>query len=350
MTNMEGPPSTLQIPSPLLRLSPLLEEALRAFFSQRSFPLYRLMEYQLGWRDERGSPLETQPPQPRLHAALCLLACEASGGEPREALPCAVAVELAYQFTQVHADIQEGSQSRHHRPTVWWVWGPAQAINAGDGLHALARLCLMGDREDGPGVGHSLQLLQTLDQACLRLCEGMYQEMVFQERVDIAPEAYLRMAREKVGALIGCALGMGALSAGADQTLTERWRAFGEEVGVALQVQEDIQSLWGSPLSGKDLGLDVLNKKKGYPIILAFEQASLPVKRELGTLFFKRVLEPPDVERVRAILDGLGARDKAQAAAADIYNKALADLSLSSAPDYALGMILDVARWLGLRA
>jgi geranylgeranyl diphosphate synthase type I len=307
------------------------------------------MEYQLGWRDEQGAPLEVPHAQLRLHASLCLLACQALGGDLQGSLPAAVAAELAYQFTQVHADIQEGSQTRHHRPTVWWVWGPAQAINAGDGLHALARLSLLGTKEKGPFAERSLHLLQTLDNACLRLCEGMYQEMVFQERVDIAPVSYLHMAREKVGALLGCALELGATAAGADDPARLRYRAFGEEVGVAFQVQEDVQSLWGEPLSGKEFGLDVLNKKKGYPIILAFEQAAVIRKRELGTLFFKRVLEPPDVVRVRTILDELDARGKAQAAAEEIYRKALAAFISPGNPLGLLDDLLAVARWLAVR-
>ncbi|MBI2170505.1 MAG: polyprenyl synthetase family protein [Chloroflexi bacterium] len=346
---MERQPAGAQTPSPLLTLAPPVEEALREFFAKRSFPLYHLMEYQLGWRDEGGAPLTTPHPEPRLYASLCLLACQALGGELQAALPAAVAAELAYQFTQVHADVQEASQTRRHRPTVWWVWGPAQAINAGDGLHALARLSLLGTKEENPFAERSLRLLQTLDNACLRLCEGMYQEMVFQERVDVTQAAYLHMAREKVGALIGCALELGATAAGADEPARLRFRAFGEEVGVAFQVQEDVQSLWGQPFSGKEFGLDVLNKKKGYPIILAFEQASLSRKRELGALFFKRVLEPPDVARVRAILDELDAREKARAAAEDIYQKAVAAFISPGNPLGLLDDLLAVARWLAVR-
>ena len=68
---------------------------------------------------------------------LCLLACEACGG-PDVALPAAAAVELVQGFTEIHDDVQGGIPTRDGRDAVWWVWGPAQAINAGDGMHGWA--------------------------------------------------------------------------------------------------------------------------------------------------------------------------------------------------------------------
>ncbi|MBI4339287.1 MAG: polyprenyl synthetase family protein [Chloroflexi bacterium] len=340
----------MQPPVAFQSLSSVVEGGLRTLFTQRSFPLYHLMEYQLGWRDERGVPLEFPPTPCRLYGGLCLLTCQSLGGDVSRAVPPAAAAELVHQFAQVHLDLQEGSQTRHHRPTVWWIWGPAQAINAGDGLHAMARLSLIGLRDSALPSETVLHYLQTLDDASLRLCEGMYQEIANQERMDILASSYFRMARDKEGALLGCAMEMGAYAAGAPLEAATALRRFGEELGVAFHVQEDIQSLWGQPVSGKEFGLDVLNKKKGYPIILALEQGPISVKRELGALFAKRVLTPPDVERVRTILEELDARGKAQAAADDIYQKAA---SAFQSPGNPLGPgqdLLAVARWLATRS
>ena len=119
------------------------DRALRDLFSERSFPLYRLMGYQMGWLDESGLELPSPVDQTRLHASLALAACEAVGGTVEQAAPAGVAVEMLHQFVQVHSDIQDGIPERYGRDTLWWVWGPAQAINTGDGFHALARLQLM---------------------------------------------------------------------------------------------------------------------------------------------------------------------------------------------------------------
>ena len=303
----------------------------------------------MGWRDEMGEPLESPVPQPRIHAGLCLLAAHAAGGDMEKAVPAAAAVELVYQFNQVHADIQDGSQQRHNQPTVWWIWGPAQAINAGDGLHALARLSLLRLDERGGAPADSLRLIQTLDSACLRMCEGLHQELVYQERVDIAPETYLNMARDKVGALLGCALQLGVMAGAPASSAASSLRQFGETLGVAFQIQEDIQMLWGQPLSGKAPGLDALNKKKGFPVVNAMEHAPIAQKRELGTLFFKRVLEPADLELLTPILEKLDARPHAQAAARHHLEEATLGLEGAALTQEGRRELLQVATWLALR-
>ena len=339
----------MSLPQPLQRHIPLVEDSLRDLFAGHSSPLYRLMEYQLGWRDERGEPLDAPAPQPRLHAGLCLLAAHAAGGDIGKAVPVAAAVELVYQFTQVHADIQEGSQQRHNLPTVWWIWGPAQAINAGDGLHALARLALLRLGDGGAAPEDSLRLVQTLDAACLHMCEGLHQELVYQERVDITSDAYLRMARDKVGALLGCALELGVMAGAPSSNAASALRQFGETLGVAFQIQEDIQMLWGQPLSGKTPGLDALNKKKGFPVVNALEHAPIAQKREIGTLFLKRVLEPTDLKQLTSVLDKLDARPHAQAVAQHHLEEAIGSLNGASLTPDGRRELSQVADWLALR-
>ncbi len=323
------------------------DRTLRDLFSENSFPLYRLMGYQLGWLDEVGLELPSPVAQTRLHASLALAACEAVGGSIDRAAPAGAAVELLNQFVQVHSDIQDGLPQRYGRDTLWWVWGPAQAINTGDGFHALARLRLMQLLEERMAPQEILSMVNILDKASLRMLEGLHQDMVYQERVDILPEAYLETAREKVGALMGAALELGALCGGASKEQGRAFREFGEEIGVAFQVQEDIQMLWGEPISGRPRGADLLNKKKGYPVLYTLDQAEISLKRELGTLFLKRVLEPPDLEHLVAVLDGLEARDAALAKVHELYSRAVAGLEESGSADVA--NLRSIAAWLGLR-
>ena len=103
----------------------------------RSF--YGMMQYHLGWVDESFLPLQGDAGK-RLRPLLCLLTCQASGGDPDQALPAAAAIELVHNFSLVHDDIEDKSDLRRGRPTVWKIWGAPQAINVGDGLFALARL------------------------------------------------------------------------------------------------------------------------------------------------------------------------------------------------------------------
>ena len=323
------------------------ENALRNVFSEKDFPLYRLMKYQMGWIDELGNEEYLNPDFSRLHASLVLMACEAVGGDLRSAAPAAVSVELLNQFVQVHTDIQEGSQDRYGRSTLWWVYGPAQAINVGDGLHAMARMSLMQYPRCFDTDEKTLRALAILDNASLRTLEGLHQELVYQERVDISTEAYLKMSKEKIGALIGCALELGALSGGSSEDECEIFRKIGEELGVALQVQEDLQMIWGDPLSGKRRGSDLLNKKKGYPIIYTLEEAALSVKREIGTMFFKRVLDADDLDQLVGILDDLEVRKSVKSKIDDLCDSAIHQLSKVAKGD--LLPLESLFSWIALR-
>jgi geranylgeranyl diphosphate synthase type I len=181
------------------------------------------------------------------------------------------------------------------------------------------------------------------------MCEGQHQDLVFRDRVDITTDSYVRMARDRTGALIGAALELGASAAGCDPATAGALRAFGEEVGVALQIQEDIQMLWGTPISGKPLGTDIMNKKKSYPVVNAQEQAPVAQKRELGTLLFQRVLEPTDVEKVTALLDAQNARTDAQDAAQRILDGAIGLLDGANLNANGRAELEEMARWLAIR-
>ena len=305
------------LPQPLLERQEVLEEALRTHVKEAvtsDLPLYRMMEYQLGWIERDGEPA-VRAPGPRFHGALCLEAAAsvASGAQGESPRAAAAAAELMFQSVQVHEDMQSAEMRADDHPAVWWTWGPAQAINVGDGLHALARLAVfsMGSRGEPPE--RVLAAVATLDSAALRYYEGQYMELTFQERVDITEAQYLEMARAKHGSLVGGAAALGARAAGASDDVAETFAAAGERLGVAAQIAADVRVIWGeAPPAGM-----VLNKSKVYPVVHALEHASLPQKRELGAIYFKRVMEPSDIEGVRRILDKTGAREHARARAGE---------------------------------
>ena len=314
---------SVELPEPLTRYRSDVEDELRSLLGEQALPLYRMMQYQLGWVNSEGQPQDT-PSGKRLRPSVCLLACQALDGAVGGALPAAAAVELVHNFSLVHDDIQDGSPERRNRATVWWLWGPAQAINAGDGLHALARLSLFRLQERGQPASTVLRAIQYLDDACLSLCEGQYMDLSYMERIDVTEQQYFAMIEAKSGALIGCAMQLGALVATQDQTLVDAFYVCGRKLGAAFQVRDDILDLWGAAdASQSPPASDVLNKKKSLPVVYALEKASIKEKRELGTLFFKRVLEPQDVQAVVQVLEGLGAREYAQEKAEELAQEGM---------------------------
>ncbi len=287
-----------------------LEEELRQTFAWQEGLLYNMLLYQLGWMDDQGTPVSGLSGE-RIHPVLSLLSCESLVGKHDPALPAAAAVELVHNFALIHEDVQSGSPNRGQRPTVWWIWGPGQAINAGDGMHALARVALMRLRDRGMAASRVLDAMRLLDESCLTMCEGQYMDLVFQEKLEVGVNSYLKMATAKTGALMSCAMGLGALAATEDDDSVRAFQECGKALGVAYQIRADVQDLWAT--SGEGMPSDnVLNKKKLLPIVYTLEVGDIRTKRELGTIYFKRVLEPDDVRQVINILNEKSALEHAE--------------------------------------
>ncbi|PKB65618.1 MAG: hypothetical protein BZY82_08065 [SAR202 cluster bacterium Io17-Chloro-G3] len=316
----------MTLPSILMRYSESVEATLRGLFTSHKVPLYHMMEYQLGWREEQGEILEHPHDVDRLYSTLCVLSCNAMGGDPNDALLAASALELLENFFQVHADIQDGNQERHGIPAVWWAWGPGQAINVGDAFQAFARLSLLQQKKANTSPDEILKAVKILDVACLRACEGLHLELAYQERVDITVEMYHRMAKERHGALVGCAFELGALASGIDDGAAEVMREFGEDLGMAYRIRDELLDLWGVASTPLLRNTGVLNKKKSLPIVYAFEEGPIAQKRALGNFFFKRVLELTDIPVVIDILDTVGAKAYAHREVERLFEAALSRL------------------------
>ena len=306
----------------LKRRQPMVEEALRASFDlpgDPSLPLYRMMRHHLGWVDAAGE----ERPGPAPDRVLGMFCVEAASAQIRDAFDwepegsqeeaerlqaeaaersreCAAAIELMGASVAAHEDLQTAAQRRNGQDALWSVWGPAQAINAGDGLHALARLTLLNAPQREGGAALTLAALTELDNAAMAYYQGQHQDMRMQERVDVTEEQYLTMARGKHGALIGAAMAMGALAGGADDSLAAKWRAAGVALGTVMAMGRDYREVWGI---GEGESGRALNKSKLYPVVVGLQHGTLAQKRALGAHYFKRVMEPGDLAGVREILD-----------------------------------------------
>ncbi len=283
--------------------------------------LYDMLRYHLGWLDRHGRPVQA-PAGKRLRPLLCLLACEGYGGDYRRALPAAAAIELLHNFTLIHDDVQDRSDERRHRPTVWRLWGEAQAINAGDALYALARLALLRLAERGLAPSTVTAAAALLDHTCLRICEGQSLDVAFEGRLDVTYDEYLAMIGGKTAALLGCALEMGALVAGAAAEERQRMRECGETLGLAYQVQDDILGIWGEPsVTGKPAADDIRGRKKTLPIVYALTHGDRQHVERLHALFAAAALDEGDVAAVLRILEDTGARQAAEAEAGRLYDE-----------------------------
>ena len=285
------------------RLLPRVEESLQQtlgpYLGTPSY--YGMMRYHLGWADERLAPLNA-PTGKRLRPLLCLLAAEACGGTAEVALPAAVALELLHNFTLIHDDIEDGDALRHHRPTVWKLWGEPQGINAGDGMHVLAQLALYGLVDKGVPASVVVSLATRLAQACLVITEGQHLDLSFESRADVTPTSYLDMIGRKSAALMGCAAATGAEVAGAEAAHVGAAGAFAYELGMGFQVRDDVLGIWGAAeTTGKPAG-DLRRRKKTLPSLWTIGQGDAQAQRVLTRLF---ETTDPDDRTVTAALEAM---------------------------------------------
>ena len=265
-------------------------------------PFYGMMLYHLGLDAGRG------PSGKRLRPVLCTLVYEALTGDPRGALPAAAAIELLHNFTLIHDDIEDQDPARHHRPTVWSVWGVPQAINAGDGMFAMSRLAVQ--RLRGFPADRVLEFARLLDEACVRVCEGQFLDISFETRTDVTAERYRAMAAKKTGALFAAAAQGAAFLATDDVAVRETLARFGDAFGQAFQAHDDVLGIWASTeRTGKVEMNDLTKRKKTLPVVLGFERAQGKTRERLATLFAPAApLSSASVEQIREILDELGVR------------------------------------------
>lgn len=305
-------------------------------------PYYGMMFYHLGWADESFSPRE-QKSGKRVRPLLCLLSCEACGGDWHRALPAAATVELIHNFSLIHDDIEDGSLERRHRPTVWSIWGQAQAINAGDGLFAISRLTLQRLQERGVPPEQIVLAFRVVDETCLALTEGQYLDLTFEAQDAVSVEMYMQMIGNKTASLIGCATQLGSLLGTADRETVEHYRIFGHQLGLAFQVIDDILGIWGEEkTTGKGVGEDIVNKKKSLPVVYALQKGD----RELREIYSQESIAPREVQMVIEKLDSLGAREYARQAATQHRQLALAALEKADIQNRAQDKLQQLALFL----
>ncbi len=310
-------------------------------------PYYDMMRYHLGWVDEAGEPVH-RPAGKRLRPLLCLLACQAAGGREAwpHALPVATAVELLHNFSLIHDDIEDGDAERRHRPTVWKVWGVPQAINAGDGMFALAHQALQRLADDSHvPAAVQLALQQRLDTVCLDLCHGQFLDMAFETRLDVTADEYLYMVQGKTAGLFAAALEMGALVGGAEPPQVAHYRAFGHNLGLAFQVWDDVLGIWGDPaVTGKPAANDLRQRKKSWPVVYALEHAAGPAQQALRTCYRQPQIGEAEVAQMLDILNDLGVRPQAEAIVAGYHHQALAALDQAAGHEPAHGWLRELSQ------
>lgn len=266
-----------------------------------------MMHYHMGWAEASLEPANHKSGK-RIRPLICLLACMASGGDWRQAVPAGASLELLHNFTLIHDDIQDNSPTRRGRTTLWKIWGMEQAINSGDAMFALAHLAMARLEEHGLPAPIVVQALRRLDETCIELTRGQYNDMRFEQEEAVTVDEYLAMINGKTAALLALSTELGALIAGNDKETVAHYAAFGRDLGLAFQVRDDILGIWGDEaLIGKSAATDIATRKKSLPVLYGLEKSE-----ELQQLYGRTGNDGDFVQEAIRLLDEANARQFTQ--------------------------------------
>ena len=215
----------------------------------------------------------------RIRPVLMLMAYSIYRDNPETILPEAVALETYHNFTLLHDDLMDNADVRRGKPTVHKKWDANTAILSGDTMLVLAFKRMM-EKCPADKLG---EVLNTFTVTALEIDEGQQYDIDFETRNDVREEEYIEMIRLKTSVLLACAMKIGAILADAPAGDAEKLYHFGEQIGLAFQLQDDLLDVYGDPkVFGKTIGGDILCNKKTFMLINAFNRADEATRKELN--------------------------------------------------------------------
>jgi len=302
---------TIGVSDVLARSRRAIHPAITSAVDRLAPEIRQLAAYHMGWIDRSGNPVDA-PGGKGIRPTLAILGAEAAWADPEVGVPGGVAVELVHNFSLIHDDIIDTDTERHHRPTVWSVFGVGPAIVAGDALQVLAHQVLL---EASPATGPAAS--SALADATADMIAGQADDIAFEKRRTVTVEQCTAMSAAKTGALLGCASSIGAILAGAPPATVGALRDYGRHLGLAFQAIDDLLGIWGDPgTTGKPAGSDLRQRKKSMPVVSALAAGGSEAD-ELRALILGpedavpplEPLGPDEVERARYLVEMCGGRE-----------------------------------------
>jgi len=258
----------------------------------RSF--YDMLTYHMGWTGEGAG---SEAAGKRIRPLMLLLTVAGCDIEWLHALPAAAAVELVHNFSLVHDDIQDNSDKRRGRTTIWKIWGMPMAINAGDALFVLSNQAIMDLSAHYP-TETVVTAATVLHNTCLDLTRGQFLDMSYEKRNDLGVEHYWPMIAGKTAALLSACCHIGSILGGTEQSKQDAYRSFGHALGMAFQAQDDILGIWGNEaITGKSAASDLLEGKKSLPVLHGLSKGGKFAER-----WTKGPIQSDEVEEIAQLL------------------------------------------------
>lgn len=306
-----------------------INKALKDEINDRLNPIYETHKYYMGF-DNNQEQAENSVGK-RLRPSLVMLSSDAVDGNHEVALLIATALEYVHNFSLIHDDLEDRDKIRHHKPTIWTIWGESAAIISGNGMLKIADN-IMGRLADVNNIEPSFILKLQIEMASsyLKMMEGQYFDIAYESVSTITTSEYLNMIELKTGALIQSAMYLGSITKNlpfGNPSVSGHMKSIGHELGRVYQIRDDILGIWGTKATGKPVGADLIRKKKSLPIIHALNNPSREIRTKIRRFFSTEIIEGNDVENILNIMDRIGTYQYCQSLAQVHWNKANAIIS-----------------------
>ena len=271
-----------------------VNEALEALtYDRQPMSLYEPIRYVLSLGGKRVRPV------------LMMLAYNLFREDPERIMTQAIGLETYHNFTLLHDDLMDHADMRRGHETVHKKWNPNQAILSGDTM-----LLQAFERIEACEVDKVKEVFATFLQTTYEIGEGQQLDVEFETRNDVTEDEYIEMIRLKTSVLLACAVKIGAILAGASVEDQHNLYKFGEQIGLAFQLQDDLLDVYGDPkVFGKNIGGDITSNKKTYMLINAVNRADEAQRKELmGWINAETFDRDEKVKAVTALYDQIGIR------------------------------------------
>jgi geranylgeranyl diphosphate synthase, type II len=255
----------------------------------------------------------------RLRPVLALMGCNLFTDHIDEAIIPATGLEVFHNFTLVHDDIMDHAPVRRNLPTVHSKWNLNQAVLSGDVMAFIANDCFLQTPQRC-----LFKVFRVFNKAAIDVCVGQQLDIDFEKAAIVSHEEYLRMIELKTAALMAASVKIGAIIGGADDKDAELLYEFGNYLGLAFQIQDDLLDIYGDvKVFGKILGGDIISNKKTFMLVKALEVASVDQAKQLHELFNMKEFDPQvKVKKVIEIYEQLNIKNISEVLANDYINEA----------------------------
>ncbi len=272
----------------------------------------------------------------RLRPVLLLAAAKAFGLDPEKALGQALGIEVFHNFTLLHDDVMDNADVRRGRPAVHRRWNASAAILSGDAMLTIATQLVA----EAP-AGMLPEVMRLFNTTAMEVYAGQQLDMDFEDREDVSVEEYIEMIRLKTSVLLACACRMGAMLAGAPEESQRAMYRYGELLGLAFQLQDDLLDTYGDPaLFGKEIGGDIINEKKTWLWINAMAREPQRMRQVLD----KKLTDYLKIREITEIYDSLSLPEESRRLIGRYTEEAVAALAGVDIPGGAREYFASLAR------